>query len=125
MEGCNDPVMLYVSGGNTQVITYLNGRYRVFGETLDIGIGNCLDKFAREIGLDFPGGPKIEKTGETREKIFTVALYDEGDGCCFFRHFDSCPTHGKKRKAGGYLFFFGGDLLFNFDRSNRKSGSSH
>ena len=60
-QGCDDPVMLYVSGGNTQVITYFEGRYRVFGETLDIGIGNCLDKFAREIGLEFPGGPKIEK----------------------------------------------------------------
>jgi glycoprotease/Kae1 family metallohydrolase len=36
------------------------GRYRVLGETLDIGIGNMLDKFAREQGLAFPGGPKIE-----------------------------------------------------------------
>ena len=56
----DDPVLLYVSGGNTQVITRMAGRYRVLGETLDIGIGNMLDKFAREQGLPFPGGPKIE-----------------------------------------------------------------
>jgi len=56
-----DPALLYVSGGNTQVIAFARGRYRVFGETLDIGIGNMLDKFARECGLAFPGGPILEK----------------------------------------------------------------
>ncbi|MBF82654.1 MAG: UGMP family protein, partial [Actinobacteria bacterium] len=55
------PVLLYASGGNTQVIARLDGRYRVLGETLDIGIGNMLDKFAREQGIPFPGGPKIEQ----------------------------------------------------------------
>ena len=50
-SGCKDPVLLYVSGGNTQVIARANGRYRVLGETLDIGIGNMLDKFARTQGL--------------------------------------------------------------------------
>ena len=34
--GCDDPILLYVSGGNTQVIARLDGRYRVHGETLDI-----------------------------------------------------------------------------------------
>ena len=57
---CDDPVLLYASGGNTQVIARLDGKYRVLGETLDIGIGNMLDKFAREQGIPFPGGPKIE-----------------------------------------------------------------
>ncbi len=59
--GCNDPVLLYVSGGNTQVIARSEGKYRVLGETLDIGIGNMLDKFARNFGIAFPGGPEIEK----------------------------------------------------------------
>src|SRR3989344_5413742 len=56
-----DPIYLYVSGPNTQVIGFAGGRFRIFGETLDIGLGNMFDKFAREIGLGFPGGPKIEK----------------------------------------------------------------
>jgi len=60
-EGAKDPVTLYVSGGNTQVIAFDGGRYRIFGETLDIPVGNCLDVFAREVGLPHPGGPKIEK----------------------------------------------------------------
>lgn len=54
-----NPVLLYVSGANTQVIAYESGKYRVFGETLDMGTGNFIDTFAREIGLGFPGGPKI------------------------------------------------------------------
>lgn len=60
VTGCLDPVLLYLSGGNTQVISYARGRYRVFGETLDIGLGNMLDKFGRETGLSFPSGPEIE-----------------------------------------------------------------
>ena len=53
--------MLYLSGANTQIIALEEGRYRVFGETEDVGLGNALDKFARNIGLGFPGGPKIEQ----------------------------------------------------------------
>ena len=56
-----DPVYLYVSGPNTQVIAFAGKKYRIMGETLDVGLGNMLDKFAREIGLGFPGGPKMEK----------------------------------------------------------------
>jgi N6-L-threonylcarbamoyladenine synthase/N6-L-threonylcarbamoyladenine synthase/protein kinase Bud32 len=61
LDDCTDPVLLYTSGANTQVIAFAEGRYRVFGETLDIGIGNCLDKFGRTVGMDFPCGPEIEK----------------------------------------------------------------
>ncbi|PWR71937.1 bifunctional N(6)-L-threonylcarbamoyladenine synthase/serine/threonine protein kinase [Methanospirillum lacunae] len=60
-SGFEDPIVLYASGANTQVFGYLNNRYRIFGETLDIGIGNAIDKFARSKGLSHPGGPQIEK----------------------------------------------------------------
>ena len=56
-----DPVCVYLSGGNTQIIAYSKGRYRIFGETQDITLGNLLDVVAREMGYDMPGGPKIEK----------------------------------------------------------------
>jgi len=69
LEGATDPVLLYLSGGNTQVIAYAAGRFRVFGETLDIGIGNGLDKFAREAGMGFPGGPKLEKVAKGPELL--------------------------------------------------------
>ena len=61
LTGAKDPVLLYASGANTQIIAYAGGKYRVFGETLDIGVGNFIDTFARHAGLGFPGGPKIAK----------------------------------------------------------------
>ncbi len=61
LSGLEDPMLLYASGGNTQVIAYGRGRYRVLGETLDIGIGNFLDKLWIELGGTFPGGPALEK----------------------------------------------------------------
>ena len=59
--GAVDPLTLYVSGGNSQIIAYDRGRYRVFGETLDIALGNCLDQFARSVNLGHPGGPRVEE----------------------------------------------------------------
>src|SRR3989338_398347 len=49
--GVSDPDFLYVSGGNSQLITKKQGRYFVLGETQDIAIGNALDKLARTIGI--------------------------------------------------------------------------
>ena len=69
-----DPVLLYASGANTQIIAYEGGRYRIFGETLDIGVGNFLDSFARLLGLGFPGGPKIEQLAKAGEKYDLVDL---------------------------------------------------
>jgi N6-L-threonylcarbamoyladenine synthase len=61
ITGSKDPVMLYASGANTQIIAYAAGKYRIFGETLDLGVGNFIDNFARYAGIGFPGGPLIEK----------------------------------------------------------------
>eukprot|EP00850_Spirogloea_muscicola_P022859 SM000315S11896 [mRNA] locus=s315:5945:7257:+ [translate_table: standard] len=57
VTGADDPVVLYVSGGNTQVIAYSEGRYRIFGETIDIAVGNCLDRFARVLNISNDPAP--------------------------------------------------------------------
>lgn len=62
-----NPIVLYVSGGNTQVIAYSQQRYRIFGETLDIAIGNCLDRFARVIGLRNDPSPGYNIEREARK----------------------------------------------------------
>lgn len=80
---CSDPVLLYVSGGNTQVISYANGRYRVFGETLDIGLGNMLDKFGRDMGIPFPAGPGIEKLAEAGERLLPLPYSVKGMDVAF------------------------------------------
>jgi N6-L-threonylcarbamoyladenine synthase len=57
VTNASNPTILYVSGGNTQVIAYSEKRYRIFGETIDIAIGNCLDRFARLINLSNDPAP--------------------------------------------------------------------
>jgi N6-L-threonylcarbamoyladenine synthase len=76
--GAVDPLTLYVSGGNTIVSGYESGRYRIFGETLDIAIGNCLDTFAREAGLEYPGGPDIERKAAHGEKLIPLPYSVKG-----------------------------------------------
>ena len=74
----DDPVLLYVSGANTQVIAYEGRKYRIFGETLDIGVGNFLDCLAREMGLGFPGGPKISKLAENSKDYIELPYVVKG-----------------------------------------------
>ena len=83
LNDCNDPVLLYISGANTQVIAFAEGKYRVFGETLDIGIGNCLDKFGRSVGLEFPSGPKIEKLATNGKKYLELPYSIKGMDIAF------------------------------------------
>ncbi len=74
-----DPVFVFVSGANTQIIAYEGERYRIFGEALSVGLGNALDKFGRGIGLGFPAGPKIEelaKKGKYVELPYSVKGMD-------------------------------------------------
>eukprot|EP00924_Labyrinthula_sp_SR-Ha-C_P007391 snap_masked-scaffold_24-processed-gene-1.22-mRNA-1 protein AED:0.14 eAED:0.14 QI:0/-1/0/1/-1/1/1/0/382 len=78
LEKSKNPVVLYVSGGNTQVIVYEKNKYRIFGETIDIAVGNCLDRFARTIGLSNDPSPgfNIEKCAETVPKELKRELID-------------------------------------------------
>ncbi|CAM9489706.1 tRNA N6-adenosine threonylcarbamoyltransferase isoform X1 [Lampetra fluviatilis] len=81
ITGAHNPIVLYVSGGNTQVIAYSQRRYRIFGETIDIAVGNCLDRFARvlKISNDPSPGYNIEqmaKRGSFVELPYTVKGMD-------------------------------------------------
>jgi len=76
--GCKDPVLLYASGGNTQIIAFANGKYRIFGETLDIGIGNMFDKLGRELGLGYYAGPTIEKLAREGKELLDIPYSVKG-----------------------------------------------
>lgn len=79
----NDPILLYASGANTQVIGFEAGKYRIFGETLDMGIGNFLDTFARYGGLGFPGGPKIQELAEKSNELVELPYLVKGMDVAF------------------------------------------
>lgn len=78
MTGAKDPVLLYASGANTQIIAYEAGKYRIFGESLDGGVGNFIDTFARYIGIGFPGGPKIYELSLKAKKFIEIPYVVKG-----------------------------------------------
>ncbi|MBS3135939.1 tRNA (adenosine(37)-N6)-threonylcarbamoyltransferase complex transferase subunit TsaD [Candidatus Woesearchaeota archaeon] len=78
LTASKNPVLLYVSGANTQIISYEKGRYRILGESLDGGLGNFLDTLARELGFGFPGGPKIAELAENGRNLIELPYVIKG-----------------------------------------------
>ncbi|XP_008550170.1 probable tRNA N6-adenosine threonylcarbamoyltransferase [Microplitis demolitor] len=80
ITGSKDPTILYVSGGNTQIIAYSRQRYRIFGETIDIAVGNCLDRFARLLKLsnDPSPGYNIEQMAKNGKKLAPLPYVVKG-----------------------------------------------
>ncbi|MEM4230447.1 MAG: KEOPS complex N(6)-L-threonylcarbamoyladenine synthase Kae1 [Candidatus Pacearchaeota archaeon] len=83
LTGAKDPVLLYASGANTQIISYEAGKYRIFGETLDIGIGNFIDTFARALDIGFPGGPKVAELAEKGKNYIELPYSIKGMDVAF------------------------------------------
>lgn len=85
ITGATNPIVLYVSGGNTQVIAYSSQRYRIFGETLDIAVGNCLDRFARTLHIsnDPAPGYNIEQLAKKGVNLVDIPYTVKGMDCSF------------------------------------------
>lgn len=97
--GCKDPVLLYASGGNTQIIAYSDKRYRIFGETQDVGIGNMLDKLGRELGLGFYAGPAIEKLAANGSKLLDLPYSVKGMDMSFSGMMTAALAHHEKGES--------------------------
>ncbi len=93
-----DPVLLYCSGANTQIIAYDGGTYRIFGETLDVGIGNFLDSFARKLGLGFPGGPAVERLARKGREFLSLPYSVKGMDVAF----SGILTHLERKVLGNH-----------------------
>lgn len=80
ITGADNPTVLYVSGGNTQVIAYSARKYRIFGETIDIAVGNCLDRFARVLKLsnDPSPGYNIEQLAKKGKRFIPLPYVVKG-----------------------------------------------
>ncbi|XP_058833812.1 probable tRNA N6-adenosine threonylcarbamoyltransferase [Topomyia yanbarensis] len=102
----HNPTVLYVSGGNTQVISYACKRYRIFGETIDIAIGNCLDRFARIIKLsnDPSPGYNIEQLAKKGTKYLPLPYSVKGmdvsfSGILSFLEQKARPNRKQKKRT--------------------------
>ncbi|KAG5773563.1 hypothetical protein H9Q72_000754 [Fusarium xylarioides] len=117
ITGADNPVVLYVSGGNSQVIAYAEQRYRIFGETLDIAVGNCLDRFARtlEISNDPAPGYNIEQLAKKGSKLLDIPYTVKGMDCSFSGILASADALAAQMKAGAD--FTPEDLCFSLQET--------
>src|SRR5918993_1849549 len=74
LTGLNNPLTLLVSGGHTMILVYHKNKWRVFGETLDITIGQLFDQIGRSMGFASPCGNKIEELSDLSEKSLLYPL---------------------------------------------------
>lgn len=79
MTGASDPLVVLVSGGHTTITAFAGGRWRVFGETEDITLGNLLDMFGREVPLPTPGGPEVEKLASLSRSFIDLPYVVKGN----------------------------------------------
>lgn len=89
-----DPLIIYTSGANTQIIAKDENRYKIIGETLDIGIGNLFDSFARDLGYGFPGGPVLDEIYFKADRHKYIELPYSVKGMDL--NFSGLLTHSKK-----------------------------
>lgn len=103
ITGAADPVVLYVSGGNSQVIAYAERRYRIFGETLDIAVGNCLDRFARTLAIsnDPAPGYNIEQMAKRGRRLLDLPYTVKGMDCSFSGILASVDALAAQMRADG------------------------
>lgn len=104
ITGANNPTVLYVSGGNTQVIAYSRKRYRIFGETIDIAVGNCLDRFARVLKLSNAPSPgyNIEQLAKKGKKYHSLPYCVKGMDVSFSGILSYIDERIEKLRSDGY-----------------------
>ena len=73
-----------VSGGHTELIEMpAHYKFNKLGGTLDDAIGECYDKVARVIGLEYPGGPKIDKLAKLGKETYRLPIPLQDDSYNF------------------------------------------
>ena len=83
LTGAKNPLVLLVSGGHTMILAFLNKQWRVFGETLDITLGQLLDQFGRSVGFASPCGKNIEQLAETSKNYIPLPYSVKGNDVSF------------------------------------------
>ena len=83
LTGAKDPLVLLVSGGHTMILAFLSKKWRVFGETLDITLGQLLDQIGRSAGFASPCGTKIEELASKSTNYVSLPYVVKGNDVSF------------------------------------------
>ena len=83
LTGAKNPLVLLVSGGHTMLLALMMRRWRVFGETLDITLGQLLDQFGRYLGFASPCGKQIESLAKKTSNYIPLPYVVKGNDVSF------------------------------------------
>jgi N6-L-threonylcarbamoyladenine synthase len=115
LTGARDPLVLLISGGHTMILTFSKKRWRVFGETLDITIGQLLDQFGRANGLSSPCGDKIEKFARKSSGTYIRLPYVvKGNDVSFSGVLSAAKRLAEKRGRNAHIF---ADLCYSLQET--------
>ncbi len=98
LTGAKNPLVLLVSGGHTMLLAFLNKQWRVFGETLDITLGQLLDQFGRSIGFASPCGKNIEELANTTKNYVSLPYSVKGNDVSFSGLLSATKSISSKNK---------------------------
>ena len=82
-SGFRDPLAVLVSGGHTAIGVHIRKKWRIYGETQDITLGNLIDMFARSSGLPSPGGPTLEQEARKGTKLLKLPYTVKGNDVAY------------------------------------------
>jgi N6-L-threonylcarbamoyladenine synthase len=85
LTNLTNPLTLLVSGGHTMILVFHKNKWRVFGETLDITIGQLFDQVGRSMGFASPCGNKIEELSNLSDKnsVYPLPYVIKGNDVSF------------------------------------------
>jgi N6-L-threonylcarbamoyladenine synthase len=98
LTGAKDPLVLLVSGGHTMLAAFKQKKWRIFGETLDITLGQLLDQFGRSMGFASPCGKMIESLAKKSGKYVTLPYVVKGNDVSFSGLFSAAKRISKNRE---------------------------
>ena len=98
LTGAKNPLVLLVSGGHTMLLAFLANQWRVFGETLDITLGQLLDQFGRSIGFASPCGKNIEELSNQSTNYIPLPYSVKGNDVSFSGLLSATKSAAKKRQ---------------------------
>ena len=99
LTGATNPLVLLVSGGHTMLLAFLNKQWRVFGETLDITLGQLLDQFGRSIGFASPCGRDIEELASSSSNYVALPYSVKGNDVSFSGLLSATKSAARKDKS--------------------------
>lgn len=102
LTGSKDPLVLLVSGGHTMLAAFKKKKWRIFGETLDISLGQLLDQFGRSLGFASPCGKAIEEIARNSNNYVPLPYVVKGNDVSFSGLLSAAKKVSKNKEDACY-----------------------